>query len=162
MWRSNIVPPMKGNMQGWEISQILSITYLPQVVQSQSSRTKEIFFKSTTFPRKWNKPVMVTTQLSNSGEVHFWYEVIHDIHKQVSSFLFRRRRSSKETLSFASQKRLPIPSPQNKQLKRRWGHYFFLPLPLPAIFCYILPMQVLMSQMLSKRLKVNVILLHCQ
>ena len=72
------------------------------LVQSQSSGAEEIFFKNRSFPRKWNKHVMVTTQLSNSGEVHFWYEVIHDIHGQVSSFLFRRRRSSKETLAFTS------------------------------------------------------------
>ena len=101
---------------------------------------------------------MVPTQLSNSGEVHFVYEVIHDIHKQVSSSLFRRWRSSKETLSFASllhQRDSQYPA-HKKQLKRRWGHYYFLSLPLPAIF-WQLPMQVLMSQMLSKRLEVNVI-----
>ena len=98
----------------------------------------------------------MTTQLSNSDEVHFVYEVIHDIHGQVSSSLFRRRRSSKETLSFASllHKRDSQYPAHKKQPKRRWGHFFFLSLPLPAILLQ-LPMQVLMSQMLSKRLEVN-------
>ena len=62
------------------------------------------------------------------------------------------KRHSPSLLYFT--KEIPNTQPTKKQLKRRWGHYYFLSLPLAAIF-WQLPMQVLMSQMLSKRLEVN-------
>ena len=82
------------------------------------------------------EPCNGDTQLSNSGEVHFPYEVIHDIHGQVSSSLFRRRRSSKETLLcfITSQKRFPIFSPQKTTEKEMRTLLF----PVFAFGCYIL------------------------
>ena len=103
---------------------------------------------------------MVPTQLSNSGEVHFVYEVIHDIHGQVSSSLFRRRRSSKETLSFASllhkrDSQYPaLKKTTNKEMRT-------LLFPVFAFACYILTVAYASPDVTDVVQKVEVSVIYC-
>ena len=140
----------------------MNIIYLPSSTTPKQWGRGNFLKNTGPFPQKWKNPVMVTLNFPTLVKYTLymrWFMIFTDRCPLPSL----GGEDLPKGHSFASllHKRDSQYSAHKKQLKRRWGRYFFLYLPLAAIF-WQLPTQVLMSQMLSKRLEVNVIASQCE